>query len=174
MPCYISFRRVWFENAQTGVTIHLTTDVTSHIWARVSANKPWIHSKPRLRRGVEISDDVRFCFVSYTDYEQMEAGDTLEHSFFIPAWTFCKTRWLYFFGYRLGELCISTSPLFSHHNSMSGPPPIPLTFILAITEEWPLENTPFGPAILGFGEYWSFTESPSFKLVHAFTEEWDS
>lgn len=74
-------------------------------------------------------DDIRFCFTAYTDYEQIEAGDTTTHTWFFPSasWPYCTTKWFYFYGSQGALMCVSTSPYFSFHNQYSLPGPTPYT-----------------------------------------------
>lgn len=106
------------------VIITVVTDVPCHLWCRLTATEPQIHKKPIKRRGVQFSTELRFCFVSYTDYEQREAGDTITHTWLIQDWSFCMTFWVYFWGYVGGIISPSTSPFFKHHNSRVFPPAI--------------------------------------------------
>lgn len=125
MACNISFRQVSFTDGAGAVTISVTTDVASHLWARTTLAEPRIHRQPILRRGIAFSSDVRFCFTQFEDNEQLEPADTLTHTFVKAWWLPCVTAWLYFWGSIAGETCVSTSPIFSHHNIWVAPPDLP-------------------------------------------------
>ncbi|MBA7582244.1 hypothetical protein ES708_24168 [subsurface metagenome] len=56
----------------------------------------------------------RYCFVSYTDVEQEEAGDTIHHTFLIAPWMVGETRWYYFLGTINGAESKSRSALFEY------------------------------------------------------------
>ncbi|GAH77228.1 unnamed protein product, partial [marine sediment metagenome] len=58
---------------------------------------------------------IRFCFVVYEDNEQVEAGDTLTHTWLKAAWPVCETRWFYFIGNIAGVGSVSESPIFKFH-----------------------------------------------------------
>lgn len=116
MACFISFRDITFQPTLAGILITVTTDVPSHLWLRLSPRRPWIHKKTSLIRGLPLKEDVRFCFTVYEDNEQIEAGDTIIHTWVKPAWPECTTKWLYLWGSVAGETCVSTSPLFDYHN----------------------------------------------------------
>ena len=151
MTCHISVRDIDFHPSTTGVRIRVTTDVPSHLYLRLSSQHPWIHKKPSLRRGVAFAEDVRFCFTVYQDNEQNEWGDTLEHTWWKDDWPPCTTKWLYVWGSRAGEICVSTTAPFKYHNT--GIEPVP----------------PWG---LIFHEPWSIIFPPPLHLEQLFSEPW--
>jgi hypothetical protein len=118
MTCYISFRDLLFTDSGGGVTVVVITDSPAHLYARISDVEPQIHKKTSYIRGLPLMDDSRFCFVVFNDIEQDESGDTLAHTFTFPDWLYCMTRWIYFWGKKAGEPCVSTSPIFKHHNNV--------------------------------------------------------
>jgi len=121
VPLHFSVRDVTFTPTDTGVEVVVKTDVPCRLICRQTSTVPQIHKKPVLRRGEWLADDVRFCFVVYTDHEQEEPGDTLIHTFIKEPWAPCTTKWMYFWATIAGEVCVSTSAIFTHHN----PVPIP-------------------------------------------------
>ncbi|MBA7705453.1 hypothetical protein ES703_114283 [subsurface metagenome] len=128
MPNHFSVRDVVFTPTETGVKVVVETDVPCRLICRQTSTVPQIHKKPVLRRGEWLADDVRFCFVVYTDHEQEEPGDTLIHTFIKPDWPPCTTKWLYFWATIDGEVCVSTSAIFKYHNAWVAPPPVPTRF----------------------------------------------
>lgn len=128
MPNHFSVRDVVFTPTDTGVKVVVETDVPCRLICRQTDTVPQIHKKPVLRRGEWLNDDVRFCFVAYSDHEQEEAGDTLIHTFIKEPWTPCTTKWLYFWATIAGEVCVSTSAIFKYHNDWVAPPPVPTRF----------------------------------------------
>lgn len=126
------------------VTIVVTTNTLCHLFMRWTIAEPQQHKIPRLRRGLFIFDDKRFCFVAYHENEQLEPGDTLVHTFIKGNWPVCQTRWFYFIGTRAGEQQPSTSPIFKYHNAAVPPPTPELLFLcypvqnysLSINEWW--------------------------------------
>ncbi len=133
MPCNISVRDIDFQPSDTGVRIRVTTDVPSHLFVRLSLKKPLVHMKPSIRRGVAFAEDVRFCFTVFGDNPQNEWGDTLEHTWWMEDWPVCTTKWLYVWGLRAGEVCVSTTAPFKYHNT--GIEPVP-TWGLIFHEPW--------------------------------------
>ncbi|MBA7538064.1 hypothetical protein ES705_30338 [subsurface metagenome] len=121
MACHISVRDIDFHPSETGVRIRVTTDVPSHLFLRLSSQTPRIHMKPSIRRGVAFAEDVRFCFTVFVDNEQDEVGDTVEHTWWEKNWPVCTTKWLYVWGSRLGEVCVSTTAPFHYHNDGVSP-----------------------------------------------------
>ena len=105
-----------------GYKIFFTTDNPCHLFMRWTLVPPQQHKIPRLRRGVYLFDDKRFCFVAWHENEQQEAGDTLVHTFIKTAWPVCQTRYFYFVGTRAAEQQPSTSPIFTKHRYEPPPP----------------------------------------------------
>jgi len=95
--------------------IQITTDEICHLWLRWSLTTPQKHPRQRRLRGVEVKGDVYYCFVAVNDIEQAEAGDTLVHTFTIPDWPACQTRWFYFHGTYDDIPSPSTSAIFGRH-----------------------------------------------------------
>ena len=106
-----------------GFKLVATTDVTCHLFARMTTTPPRKHALPSMRRGLFLQGDIRFCFVVYKDNEQNEAGDTLIHTWHKSAWPICETRWFYFVGTQGGSPSVSESPIFKFH--FPAPPPEP-------------------------------------------------
>ncbi len=152
MACQISVRDIDFHASTAGVRIRAWTDAPAHLFLRLSSKRPWIHKKPSLRRGVAFAEDVRFCFTVFKDNEQNEWGDTLEHTWWKPDWPVCRTKWLYLWGMREGETCVSTTAPFKFHNE--GIEPIP----------------PWG---LIFHEPWPPVIAPPLEFEQLFLETWD-
>lgn len=138
MSQYYSLRDINFHASTEGVRIIATTDVPCHLYCRLSLQPPLIHKKPSYRRGLWLNDDVRFCFTVFEDNEQYETGDTYLHTFWKPDWPVCITKWCYFFASIGGVFCISTSPIFEHHNDGIDPvsPPDKLRTFNSITPEY--------------------------------------
>jgi hypothetical protein len=68
--------------------------------------------------------ELRFCFVSYEDNEQAEPGDTYTHTWLKPAWGYCITKSVLFWGLVGGVVSPSTSPFFTYHNNYPWSAPI--------------------------------------------------
>ncbi|MBA7535545.1 hypothetical protein ES705_27803 [subsurface metagenome] len=102
----------------------MITDTASHCWCRVSSNPPRIHKKSVKRRGTDFMSELRFCFTVYIDIDQLEPGDTTTHTFVVPDWPYCTTRYFYFWGSVDSVTCVSTSPPFHYHNAYSYVPPV--------------------------------------------------
>ncbi|MBA7580736.1 hypothetical protein ES708_22630 [subsurface metagenome] len=74
---------------------------------------------------------VYYCFVAWQSVEQTEPGDTLIHTFEVPAWSYCQIKWLAFRGTVAGQLSPSVSPIFKHHHPGL---PVVKTFIARTTD----------------------------------------
>jgi len=129
VSCHISVRDISFLPFEEFVFITVTTDVPCHLWCRLTLEQPWVHKKTSFRRGLGWKEDVRFCFTVYEDNEQIEAGDTLVHTWAKPDWPPCTTKWLYFWGSIAGEVCVSDTPFFVYHRPL--PPEIEEMKVLA-------------------------------------------
>ncbi|GAH01147.1 unnamed protein product, partial [marine sediment metagenome] len=125
MPCFISFRDIDFTNTLEGVRVRIWTDVFSHVWVRVTAQEPHIHKKMSVIRGLPLMEDLRFCFTVFEDFEQLEAGHTICHTFWLANWPYCTTKWLYIWGSINTEVCVSTSAIFRYHNNGQEIIPVP-------------------------------------------------
>lgn len=125
MPPHISVRDINFTPSTEGVRIIVITDIPCHLFCRLTTEKPLIHKKAVIIRGLAMQDDVRFCFTVFEDNEQFETGDTLIHTFWKTAWQPCATKWLYLWGYVAGIISPSTSAIFKYHNTGEAPVPVP-------------------------------------------------
>jgi hypothetical protein len=166
MPCHISVRDIDFHPSVSGVRIRVTTDVPAHLFVRLSSKKPLVHMKPSIRRGVAFAEDTRFCFTVFEDNEQNESGDTLEHTWWKTSWPVCTTKWLYVWGSRAGEVCVSTTAPFKYHND--GVEPVP-PWGEIFYEPWTGAIPPPPTKELKFYEPWTHAVPPSFML---FYEPW--
>lgn len=115
-PPRFSVRSISYTLLVDGFIIKVITDTPCHLFMRWTLENPRTHKDPELKRGAWFPERVRFCFVKYVDNEQIEAGDTLTHTFRKPDWAVCETRYFYFWGTVAGEFSPSESPLFEKHN----------------------------------------------------------
>ncbi|MBA7529784.1 hypothetical protein ES705_21983 [subsurface metagenome] len=123
MTVHISIRDMTTEVTPGGLLITIFTDIPCHIFIRWSELEPWIHSKPVLRRGMWLNDDVRFCFDVYQDCEQIEPGDTIIHTFLCPLNILDNDYWFYAWGMVNGTVSPSTGPILKIHTPPEWPPP---------------------------------------------------
>lgn len=77
-----------------------------------------------MTRGAPLFLLPRYCFTSFTDVEQEEAGDTTSHTFLIAPWIVGEKRWYYFLGTISGVESKSRSALFEYTRV-----PVPTTAI---------------------------------------------
>ncbi len=132
-----------------GLIIVLTTDVPVHLWIRWTLLEPWIHPIPRMRRGLWIYDDVRFCFDVYTDVEQLEPGDTLIHTFLLPPWAVDTPLWLYSWGEMDDHDSPSTTAIHKTVSPAVWPPP-PVLLRYAWKRQFSRTGSRW-PMFLGYG-----------------------
>ncbi|GAH88622.1 unnamed protein product [marine sediment metagenome] len=107
-----------------GYTLVATTDVPCHLYCRMTEQPPHQHTLPSSRRGTRFTGDVRFCFTIFEDNDQVEAGDTLTHTFIKDKWEVCHDRWFYFVGTIGGVTVVSETCIFKFHFP-APPPPVP-------------------------------------------------
>lgn len=113
------------------VCIKCATNNPCHLTCYISPYSPRKHRITAEKRGLPYIWYSYFCFVSYRPFEQLEAGDTLTHTFRISPWTKGQTLWFAIRGTIAGELAPSCSPLFEQrHPGMAdftftiGSPPV--------------------------------------------------
>lgn len=101
----------------TSVIIQITTNNPVHLTCYYTDKQPGRHKTERTDRGLTLPWGAYFCFVAWKTVEQQEPGDTLIHTFEIPGWIICQTKWFAFRGTVSGQLSPSVSPIFKHHHS---------------------------------------------------------
>lgn len=143
------------EYTKTTVTLVVTTDKPVHLYMRWTLTEPLKHPSETLRRGILIMAGTRWCFVNFHENEQIEAGDTLIHTFVKPDWPICQTRWFYFIGQKQSIESPSASPIFHYHHIA----PLPQLIYL---EPWS-EYGPHAPDMKQiFYEPWTYVPPPPF------------
>lgn len=103
------------EETPDGFIIRVTTDIPVHLFMRWTNVEPVKHAEKLIRRGIALPYATRFCFVAWEENEQLEPGDTLQHTFLKPNWQICETRWFYFIGTKQAEESPSASAIFKKH-----------------------------------------------------------
>ena len=105
-----------YSHTATSIIITITTNTPCHLTCYYTDKEPGSHRTSRNQRGLTLPWGVYYCFVAWLSVEQTEPGDTLTHTFEIPAWSYCQIKWLAFRGTVAGELSPSVSPIFQHHH----------------------------------------------------------
>lgn len=90
--------------ADSTAVISFDTDFAVHAWLRYTDKPPRMHLKSKTVRGLRVMWDPYYCFVAWTDLEQLEAGDTLHHTFNWPSWYDCLWQWFYFWATLAGQI----------------------------------------------------------------------
>ncbi len=147
-----------------GLLVTIVTNVPAHLWLRWTLLEPWIHVLPRLRRGIWLQDDVRFCFDVYTDLEQNEAGDTLTHTFLIPKWEDNTELSHYIWGEIEETVSPSTSAIFKTTSPHTWPPPW-----LLVRYAWKRQFSRTGsnwPMYVNYGVAATFEHGTDFTRSH--------
>jgi len=135
-----------YSHTATAIAITCATNNPCHLTCYYTEKEPLRHATSRVVRGLALPWGAYFCFVAWQTIEQIEPGDTLIHTFEIPAWSYCQTKWLCFRGTVAGAPSPSASALFKHHHP--GIYPYELTLQVSHNNDdlW-LRGAP-GPAIM--------------------------
>lgn len=97
-----------------GYTFKATTNRPIHLWLRQTDEPFRKHMKSEIVRGETKMTDLRFCFTQFSDIEQEEAGDTLEHTWTLRTWWVPSTRYFYLWGTENDIISPSTSNIFKY------------------------------------------------------------
>ncbi|MBA7639566.1 hypothetical protein ES703_47225 [subsurface metagenome] len=98
------------------VVITLPTQIPCHLTCYYTETKPVRHATTRVVRGLALPWGGYWCFAAWKSVEQLEAGDTLTHTFKIHWWFYCQIRWFTFRGTTIDIDSPSVGPLFEHHH----------------------------------------------------------
>lgn len=96
----LNYQQTWVDNT---MVITFETDIPTHIWLRHTDTPPLMHLKSLRKRGLALMKDPYYCFVAWQEIEQVEAGDTLSHTFTWPDWYYGFEEWFYFRSEVAGE-----------------------------------------------------------------------
>lgn len=105
----------YYNSILEGFSLVVETDRPCHLYMRWTDTEPLKHASSKWRRGISLMAGTRYCFVTFHENEQEEAGDTLIHTFIKKNWPVCQTRWFYFIGSVVGVEQPSSSPIFHLH-----------------------------------------------------------
>jgi len=111
-------RNVTFTPTVTGYLVTVYTNNPAHLFMRWTETIPQKHVNKTIVRGAPVGTYIDQCFVVFTDTEQNELGDTWTHTFTLDNWTYCQTRWFYFWGTVGGVLSPSASCILKHHSTI--------------------------------------------------------
>lgn len=107
---------VAYFHKTASIIITCTTNNPCHLTLYYTDKAPVRHTTSLVKRGVALPWGAYFCFVAWNSVEQQEAGDTLTHTFEVPDWSYCQTKWFAFRGTVAGILSPSVSALIKHHH----------------------------------------------------------
>lgn len=122
----LNYQHSWVGNVKH---IVLTTDRTCHLWAVVSSSYPYNRDRHVIWRGMERRHGLDVYFTPEFTIEQIEPGDTMDHTFDIPGWFYCYQRYWYFMGTVEGFRSYSNTCFFTQHFTEPGPVPGPQPFV---------------------------------------------
>ena len=145
-----------YTPAPTALSFVVETNNPCHLTCYYTDKEPGRHRTARNQRGLTLPWGAYYCFVAWKTVEQTEPGDTLIHTFEIPDWSYCQTKWFAFRGTVAGVLSPSVSCLFKYHH----PGPLPTRY------EHYIINDDDEKAI--FDRHWrgqSFTPSTAHKIT---------
>lgn len=98
-----------------GYWITTVTNNPCHLTSYWTDVEPRRHHDSRIIRGALVPWGAYFCFVAWHTIEQVEAGDTLTHTFHYTPWTAATTRWFTFRGTVGADQSPSISAIFEKH-----------------------------------------------------------
>lgn len=86
---------VEYSHAWVGsdLVVVVRTDVPCHGWLRWTDTPARMHLRGSEARGLLVKDNPKYCFVSWTEVEQAQAGDTEIHTFTFGPWTAGDCKW---------------------------------------------------------------------------------
>ncbi|MBA7574865.1 hypothetical protein ES708_16680 [subsurface metagenome] len=105
-----------YSHTATSIIITITTNTPCHLTCYYTDKEPGSHRTSRNQRGLTLPWGVYYCFVAWQSVEQIEPGDTLTHTFEVPDWSYCQTKWFAFRGTVNEDLSPSVSPIFEYHH----------------------------------------------------------
>lgn len=103
------YDHTWVYNT---LQVTVTTDVPCHLNLQYTSQPSRMHMKWDTDSGYRWMWNPYYCFVEYTPVDQTEPGDTLTHTFVIPAWNLMETKWWIFTGTMFGAPAVSVSCIF--------------------------------------------------------------
>lgn len=95
-------------------TIVVTTNVECHLTCRYTYKPLLVHNSANTARGVRVLDNPDYCFTSFREVEQDQAGDTTIHTFSFGEFGQGEERWWVFVGSIAGVVSVSQSPVFNY------------------------------------------------------------
>ncbi|MBA7572152.1 hypothetical protein ES708_13928 [subsurface metagenome] len=100
----------------TSIVVSCDTNNPCHLTLYYTEKEPVRHATSLVKRGLAVPWGAYFCFVAWNSVEQQEAGDTLIHTFEVPDWSYCQTKWFTFRGTVTEALSPSVTALLKHHH----------------------------------------------------------
>lgn len=140
-----NWKQAW---ANSIAVISFDTDLAVHAWLRYTDRKPRMHLLTKTVRGLRVMGSPYYCFVAWWEIEQLEAGDTLHHTFNWPGWYDCLWQWFYFWASIAGETTPSQWGIFKKHYQAR-------RWSLVIEEPWSRIIIPRPMCVKLFEEPWT-------------------
>ena len=107
---------VSYLHKPTSIVITCRTNNPCHLTLYYTEKEPVRHATSLVKRGLAVPWGAYFCFVAWDSVEQQEAGDTYIHTFEVPDWSYCQTKWFTFRGTVAEVLSPSVTALLKHHH----------------------------------------------------------
>jgi len=105
-----------YFHTSTSIIIECRTNNPCHLTLYYTEKEPVRHATSLVKRGLAVPWGAYFCFVAWKSVEQQQAGDTLIHTFEVPDWSYCQTKWFTFRGTVAEVLSPSVTALLKHHH----------------------------------------------------------
>lgn len=108
----VIFHEITWDGATA--TISVVTDIACHLTCLHTKSPMRVHNSEKNVRGSLVLGNPDYCFTSYNETEQNEAGDTLTHTFSFGDFGVGEQRWWVFVGTVGGVDSPSQSPIFTY------------------------------------------------------------
>jgi hypothetical protein len=104
-----TFAHVWLTNTLNFVC---TTDISCHLWLAWSDHEPYIRKRAHQKRGTVMWHDGEHGLVVNGIVEQLQSGDTRDHTIQLPFPVTGGERWWFLFGDVDNRRCNSRTPFY--------------------------------------------------------------
>ena len=104
-----------YTNTEDTMIVTVVSNNPCHLTCYYTFKEPLQHYTERVVRGLIVPWGTYFCFVAWKTVEQIEAGDTITHTFHIPGLVYCQTVFFTFRGTVAGVLSPSVAAIFKRH-----------------------------------------------------------
>ena len=113
---HFAILQIYYTHRANSILIRTVTNNPCYMTCFYTDKEPLRHKTTRTLRGLTVPWGAYFCFVAWHTVVQQEPFDSLIHTFQIPDWAYCQTKWFTFTATISGALSPSIGPIFEHHH----------------------------------------------------------